>query len=350
MMTHRFGGHRWPNPDGPLPAVAGLAAALALAVAGCTPTITAPPTSSSAAVSASAEALQRQFVHVVEQVGPSVVLIQTSQGLGSGVVFDATGNIVTNNHVVAGSKTFQVTLAGGTHYPARLVGSFPPDDLAVLRIDAGGLRPAAFADSESLAVGDLALAIGNPLGLQSSVSEGIVSALRRTVDEDNGVALRHVIQTSAAINPGNSGGALVNLEGQVIGIPTLAAIDPQLGGGQAPGIGFAIPSNIVRTIAGRLVRQGTVTSSRRAVLGLQAGTTTSGAVLVTQVTAGGPAARAGIHAGQLITAVDGTATPGPTTLADVLARLRPGQTVGVEVTGPGGTVRTVHVTLGRYGG
>jgi S1-C subfamily serine protease len=140
----------------------------------------------------------------------------------------------------------------------------------VLRITAPGLKPATFADSKSLAVGDLTLAIGNPLGLQSSVSEGIVSAL-------------------------------VNLEGQVIGIPTLAATDPQPGGGQAPGIGFAIPSNIVRNIAGQLASKGTVSNTRRGSLGVQVATTTSGAVLVTPVLAGSPAAMAGIRAGQLIT-------------------------------------------------
>jgi hypothetical protein len=215
-------------------AVAGLVAALVLA--GCS-AITASTASSSTAtpaveVRSSALALQQQFVQVVKQVGPSVVLIQTSQGLGSGIVFDADGNVVTNAHVVEGADSFQVTLADGKQYPARVVGSFAADDLAVLHIDAGGLHPAGFADSSQLAVGDVALAIGNPLGLQSSVTEGIVSALGRTVNEDNGVALPNVIQTSAPINPGNSGGALVDLQGQVIGIPTLAATDPQLGGGR----------------------------------------------------------------------------------------------------------------------
>jgi S1-C subfamily serine protease len=136
-----------------------------------------------------------------------VVLIQTGQGLGSGIVFDAKGDVVTNNHVVEGGGGFQVTLANGRQYRAQLVGTFAADDLAVLHIDAGGLQAAAFADSSNLEVGDVTLAIGNPLGLQSSVTEGIVSALGRTVNEDNGVALPNVIQTSAAINPGNSGGA-----------------------------------------------------------------------------------------------------------------------------------------------
>jgi putative serine protease PepD len=332
-------------------AVAGLVAALVLA--GCS-AITASTASSSTAspaveVRPSALALQQQFVQVVKQVGPSVVLIQTSQGLGSGIVFDADGNVVTNAHVVEGADSFQVTLADGKQSPARLVGSFAPDDLAVLHINAGGLHPAGFADSSQLAVGDVALAIGNPLGLQSSVTEGIVSALGRTVNEDNGVALPNVIQTSAPINPGNSGGALVDLQGDVIGIPTLAASDPQLGGAAA-GIGFAIPSNTVRDIATQLIGQGKVTDSHRAWLGVEVAATTSGGLLVSRVPAGGPAAKAGIRPGELLLAVDGTATPDPATLADVLAGLRPGQTVPVSVVRPDGARRTVRVTLRQLPG
>jgi protease PrsW len=200
--------------------------------------------------------------------------------------------------VVQGASDFQVTLADGKQYPARLVGSFATDDLAVLHIDAGGLHPAGFADSSQLQVGDVALAIGNPLGLQSSVTEGIVSALGRTLNEENGVALPNVIQTSAPINPGNSGGALVDLQGRVIGIPTLAATDPQLGGGAAAGIGFAIPSSIVRDVAAQLIGQGKVTNSHRAWLGVEVAATTSRGLLITKVQPGGPAARAGIRAGE----------------------------------------------------
>jgi S1-C subfamily serine protease/RsiW-degrading membrane proteinase PrsW (M82 family) len=338
----------------PLPLVTVAVLVGALVLAGCS-TSTARTSSSSAttpaaAVAPSALALQQQFVRVVKQVGPSVVLIQTSQGLGSGIVYDANGNVVTNNHVVQGASDFQVTLADGKQYPARLVGSFATDDLAVLHIDAGGLHPAGFADSSQLQVGDVALAIGNPLGLQSSVTEGIVSALGRTVNEENGVALPNVIQTSAPINPGNSGGALVDLQGRVIGIPTLAATDPQLGGGAAAGIGFAIPSNIVRDVAAQLIGQGKVTNSHRAWLGVEVAATTSGGLLITEVQPGGPAAKAGIRAGELVTKLDGTATPDPAVLTDVLAGLRPGQTVTVTAARPGGAGRTVRVTLGQFPG
>jgi S1-C subfamily serine protease len=333
--------------------VAVAAPTAALVLAGCS--TTSAGTSSSAATPAveaspSALALQQQFVQVVKQVGPSVVLIQTSQGLGSGVVFDAGGDVVTNAHVVQGAGSFQVSLADGKQHPARLVGSFAADDLAVLHVDAGGLHPASFADSTRLQVGDVALAIGNPLGLQSSVTEGIVSALGRTVNEDNGVTLPNVIQTSAPINPGNSGGALVDLQGQVIGIPTLAATDPELGGSAAPGIGFAIPSSTVRDIATQLISQGKVTNSHRAWLGVEVAATTSGGLLITKVQSGGPAAKAGIRAGELVTAVDGTATPDPATLADVLAGLHPGQAVRVEVVPPDGTGRTARVVLGQSPG
>ena len=328
MIRHRIGGLL----RRPLVALVALVAAGALVLAGCdanpTATGSAQAATSGLDVAPSAQALQQQFVQVVKQVGPSVVLIQTSQGLGSGIVFDADGK----------------------QHPARLVGSFAPDDLAVLHINAGGLHPVGFADSSQLAVGDVALAIGNPLGLQSSVTEGIVSALGRTVNEDNGVALPNVIQTSAPINPGNSGGALVDLQGQVIGIPTLAATDPQLGGGAAAGIGFAIPSNTVRDIAAQLIGQGRVTNSHRAWLGVEVAPTTSGGLLVTKVEAGGPAAKAGIKAGEFVTAVQGTATPDPATLADVLAGLRPGQTVRVGVASPDGARRTVQVTLGQFPG
>jgi putative serine protease PepD len=335
-------------------ALAGLAVT-SVGVVGCanpTPAAdaTAPAVATAVSGAPAPDSLQQQFIQIVKQVGPSVVLVKSDKGLGSGIVFDAQGDIVTNDHVLAGSSNFQVILADGKQYAAQVVGTFPPDDLAVLHVNAPGLEPAVFADSSKLAVGDLTLAIGNPLGLQSSVTEGIVSALGRTVNEDTGVALPNAIQTSAAINPGNSGGALVNLSGQVIGIPTLTATDPQLGGGQAAGIGFAIPSNTVKNIASQLVDQGKVTASDRAYLGVQTATTTSGGPLVTKVESGGPAAQAGIQVGDRVTGVNGTPTPDQATLADVLAGLTTGQTVAVTVVRPDGAKQTVHVTLGQYPG
>jgi putative serine protease PepD len=196
------------------------------------------------------------FVPVVQKVSRAVVQIQTAKGLGSGVVYDGRGDVVTNAHVVAGARRFVVTLAGGDRHPAALVGSDPSHDLAVIRIAGARPAPATFGDSSALQVGDLVVAIGNPLGLRTSVTQGVVSSLGRSVNEGNGVTLSPVIQTSAAINPGNSGGALVDLSDRVIGIPTLAALDPEFGGAQAPGIGFAIPSNTVKTVAARLTTVG----------------------------------------------------------------------------------------------
>ena len=207
--------------------------------------------------------IQSQMVDVIKKVNPDVVLIETDAGLGSGIIYDNKGDIVTNAHVVGTSTSFKVTLSNGKSYPGTLVGSYAPDDVAVVRISAPGVTPATFGDSSQLQVGDIVLAMGNPLGLQSSVTEGIVSALSRQVSEPTGNTLPDVIQTDAAINPGNSGGALVDLQGEVVGIPTLAATDPQLGG-SAPGIGFAISSNRAKTIADQLIASGKVTNSGRA--------------------------------------------------------------------------------------
>jgi S1-C subfamily serine protease len=201
------------------------------------------------AVTPRAASLQQEYVNVVRTVSPSVVEIRTPQDLGSGVVFDDQGDVVTNAHVVGDATRFRVTLASGDSHPAMIIGRDVANDLAVIRITTARPRAATFADSSKVEVGDLALALGNPLGLRSSVTEGIVSAVGRSVPEGGGVILSSAIQTSAEINPGNSGGALVDLAGRVIGIPTLAALDPQMGSGQAPGIGFAIDSNTVRRVA-----------------------------------------------------------------------------------------------------
>ena len=232
------------------------------------------------------------------RVQPEVAQIRTDSGLGSGVIFDAKGNIVTNAHVVEGASTLSVTLADGRRFTARLVGSYAPDDLAVISIGAGhALRPAAFANSSKVDVGDLVLAVGNPLGFQSSVTDGIVSGVGRDVSEGQGVVLPSAIQTSAPINPGNSGGALVDLDGRVIGIPTLAAGNPQ-SGGTAAGIGFAVPSNVVTDIAGQIVRHGRVVNSHRAALGVRLADNPSGGAVVVAVTVQGPGRHGGARRGR----------------------------------------------------
>jgi putative serine protease PepD len=180
------------------------------------------------------------------------------------------------------------------------------------------------------------------------VTQGIVSALGRAPSEGGAAVLRNAIQTSAPINPGNSGGALVDIRGRLMGIPTLAATDAQLGG-VAAGIGFAIPSNVVRDIAGQIIKNGRVVNSRRAYLGVEIGDTGNG-VYVGTVTSGGPAARAGIRAGDVIVAVAGKPTPTSDELGSVLASLRPGQTVKVRIERQSGSSTTVNVKLGEYPG
>jgi putative serine protease PepD len=247
------GGTRWS---------AGVAVLAAVLVAtACTPIATST-TSATASSAPGLQDLQNAFVDTVHTVLPSVVEIQTSTGLGSGVIFDHAGDIVTNNHVVGTARTFSV-LVNGSALSGRLVGTYPASDLAVITVNSPTpLTPAKFGPPSSVQVGDVVLAMGNPLGLQGSTSEGIVSATGRKVveptgDGATGATLSDVIQTSAAINPGNSGGALVNLSGEVIGIPTLTATDPQIGG-TAPGIGFAIPAGTVTDVAQQLIAYGRV--------------------------------------------------------------------------------------------
>jgi S1-C subfamily serine protease len=311
---------------------------------------TAPPAPVDPAAANTALALQSGLVDVVRTVGPSVVVIETDQGLGSGVIYDSAGDIVTNAHVTEGKTSFTVTMPDGRQLPGSLVGSFPTDDLAVVHVDATGLSPATFGDSSKLVVGDIVLAVGNPLGLQSSVTEGLVSALGRTLSESDSVTLPNLIQTSAPINPGNSGGALANLRSEVVGIPTLSAEDPQMGGA-AVGIGFAIPSNTVTDIASQLIRYGKVVDSHRTYLGVEV-TDVSGAdgVLVRSVAGGGPAANAGIKRGDLIASIDGHATPSTEAFSEVLATLSPDQTVPVDIAQLDGNHATVNVTLGELAG
>jgi S1-C subfamily serine protease len=277
---------------------------------------------------------------------PRVVQIRTGSGLGSGVVLDDQGHVVTNAHVVGNSQRFTVVTNDGKEHPATLSGAFVPNDLAVVRItDGAKLQRATFADSSKLVVGQAVLAVGSPLGLRSSVTDGIVSATSRTVPEGGGVALPSVVQTSAAINPGNSGGALVDLHGAVVGIPTLAAGDPQ-SGGRAPGVGFAISSNTVGRIAPQLASTGHVVSSGRAWLGVELGSLPAGGAVVARVLPSGPAAAAGIRAGDVIVAVAGQPVASVDDIAVVLADHEPGDTVTVKVAHQDGATDTVRVKLG----
>ena len=198
---------------------------------------------------------------VIAKVRPTVVQVNVNKGqsgmvAGSGVIIDKRGYIVTNEHVIAGGKTIEVVLFNGTTRAATLVGSATDDDIAILKIATTGtkLHTISLGDSAKLQVGQDVLAIGNPLGITQTVTNGIVSALDRSVATGkNGTILRDTIQTDAAINPGNSGGALVDLQGSLIGIPTLTAIDPQFKT-LANGLGFAIPANRVKVLAPQIIR------------------------------------------------------------------------------------------------
>jgi S1-C subfamily serine protease len=182
------------------------------------------------------------------------------------------------------------------------------------------------------------------------VTAGVVSALGRSLQSRSGRLIEDVIQTDAALNPGNSGGALVNLDGAVIGIPTLAATDPQFNGAPAPGIGFAIPSNSAKNFASKLIASGAVAPSGRAFLGISAATLILGGVVVQSVTPGGPAAKAGIKPGDVLVSVAGQTISTTDALSSVLATLRPGQTVPVQVLRANGQPATLQVQLGSQPG
>ena len=335
-------------------ASAGLLAAVVSCSSGTT---TSGSTESSGSVTESAAGLQQQYESVVTSVLPSVVQIFTADSTGSGVVYDSKGDIVTNAHVVGGESAVKVIPAtGGEAVTANVLGKFSGGDLAVIRVesDASKLKAATFGNSDNVRAGQIVLAMGNPLGLTGSVSQGIVSALGRTVSAagtagGQTTTITDAIQTTAAINGGNSGGALVSLSGQVIGIPTAAARDPQAGA--APGIGFAIPSDIVTNIANQIISTGKVTNSGRASLGISATTvaTTDGqevGVGLVSVTPGEGAAEAGLRAGDVIVQVAGHHTPNVAALNAVLAQLEPGQQVEVKYLRQGSdSTSTVKVTL-----
>jgi S1-C subfamily serine protease len=318
-------------------------------------------------VPASAADLQQNVVNVIHTVQPSVVEVvsQGGQGeaIGSGEILTADGYIVTNDHVVNGFSQYKVSLSSGKSLDAQLIGQDAQDDLAVLKVSASNLQPIAFADSAKVQVGQFAIALGTPLGLQQSATFGIVSALNRSASEaPNGPAgeLTGLIQTSAPINPGNSGGALVDLSGRLIGIPTLGATDPN-SGGTANGIGFAIPSDRVQFVANQLMKNGKLITTGQGFLGIQGEDVTpqlasaynlpvQSGVLVTGFandTAGSsPAQRAGIKNSDIITAVNGQAVTNNGDLATALLSASPGKQVTLTIQ-RGTSHLNIKVTLGE---
>jgi putative serine protease PepD len=296
------------------------------------------------------------------KAAPSVVTIYVSSasasGSGSGVVLTEDGYVLTNNHVVANGGTVQVRTADGTLYDAEIVGTDPTSDLAVLRLDAAeDLSPATFADSDEVQVGDVAVAIGAPLGLSNTVTDGIISATDRAVatgGTPDEATVIDAIQTDAAINPGNSGGALVNGAGEVIGINTaIATVASGIPGGQGQsgniGVGFAIPSNHATRVAQEIIETGSAT---RALLGVSARTATddenseigTGAEVV-QVEPGTAAAGASLQPGDVITAVGDRIISSSTELTAAIRSQAPGEEVTLTIR-RGDRSDTAEVTLG----
>ncbi len=316
-------------------------------------------------------------IRVYEEAGQSVVNIVSSTvsydffynpvpstGSGSGVIVDRAGHIVTNYHVIEGARELSVTLFDGTKFAAEAVGVDPGNDLAVLKIKAplNKLKPVSFGDSASLKVGQKALAIGNPFGLDKTLTVGIISSLGRTMRATNGRLIREVIQTDAAINPGNSGGPLLNSDGKLIGVNT-AIFSPVNG---SIGIGFAIPANKVKRILPELIEKGYV---RRPWLGISGqsiderdagllGLDTAG-VLIADVYKGSPAHKAGLKGstrnirignviiasgGDLITAVNGRALKTMDEFNEIMDSSEVGSTITVKILRDG-KVRSITVRL-----
>ncbi|MBI5135748.1 MAG: DegQ family serine endoprotease [Nitrospirae bacterium] len=271
----------------------------------------------------------RRFFNV-----PDMPQEQERQNLGSGVVVDAAGgHILTNNHVIAGADEVTVTLRDGRTLNARIVGADAEADVAVIQVEADNLSAVPLANSDALRVGDYVVAIGNPFGLGQTVTSGIVSALGRSGLGIEGY--EDFIQTDASINPGNSGGALVNLKGELVGINT-AIVGPS--GGNV-GIGFAIPTNMARSIMGQLIEFGEVRRGKLGVLIQELtpeladmfGIPPGSGVVVSQVVEGGPAAQAGVLAGDVITRINGQPVPSVTALRNAIGLQRVGTEVQVLV-------------------
>jgi len=258
---------------------------------------------------------------------------------GTGFVYDTKGDIVTNQHVISGASTVRVKFSDGSTYTANVVGSDSSTDIAVLHVNAPSskLVPLALADSSKVSVGDGVVAIGNPFGLDGTVTSGIVSALGREISSPDDTPIEGAIQTDAAINHGNSGGPLLNLRGEVIGITSQI----QSEGGGNDGVGFAVPSNTIKSIAAQLISSG---KAQHALLGVTPADTGNG-VRIATVKSGSAAADAGLKAGDVITAVGSTQITSSAQIRAIIAGHQPGDGLTLTIR-HNGSSKTVHVTLG----
>lgn len=300
------------------------------------------------------------IVAAVKKVGSAVVSIKVKatavdffgrqfeqQGAGSGVIYDANGLIVTNNHVVEGAKELLVNLNDGRSFKARLLGADAKSDLAVIKIDAKDLNVAKFGDSDDLQIGEPAIAIGNPMGMEGSVSVGVISALKRTVTI--GDKQMKLIQTDAAINPGNSGGALCNADGEVVGINSL-----KMGASGVEGLGFAIPINEAKPIIDQLAASGHVSRPYLGVYlmdkeamqrqGLEMDL--HGGVLLAKIVPGSGAAKAGLIGGDIVLEVNGKKVTTAKEIRDVIEKCKVGEKVELVIMHNGARVNRT-VTLGE---
>ncbi len=341
---------------------------------------TAAPTGANAGsvaapLPAPTDGFSQRIKEVTQLIKPAVVQITNEQvqvdqfnqpftvpaGVGSGVIYDAKGYILTNNHVIAGADKLLVTLPDGRSFKATLTGADPDTDLAVLKIEGTNLPVAPLGNSAQLQVGDWVIAIGNALALTGgpTVTAGVASALGRTVQEppdantgQSGPYLFDVIQTSAPINPGNSGGPLVNLEGQVVGIDTLV-VSQAAPGVQAQGIGFAIGINAAKPIADQLVATGEAIHpyigisyiSLTPAIAAQLGITQQTGMVVGDVAPNTAASFAGLQRYDVITAIDGQQLQGDSDLAQIVDQHKPGDTLTLTVVRNSKT-RTIKLTLG----
>ena len=316
------------------------------------------PKTASAALSA---ARNTPIVRAAQIVGPSVVGITNKayvndmfnrrmlveRGSGSGVIFDASGHIITNYHVVAEAQEIVVSLSDGRTVPGRVQGIDPATDLAVVKIETGGIQPARFGDSDSLQVGEPAIAVGNPLGLElkGSVTAGVISALNRTLDI--GERRFRLIQTDAAINPGNSGGALANADGEVVGINSI-----KIAVGGVEGIGFAIPWNTAKPIVQSLIEKGRVIRPYLGVVAFDKNTAQrygyqlniDKGLYVFRIVPASPAARADIRVGDVLLKLAGSETNSLAELRSLIEAQGVGATVPVLI-GRNGEQFTLQVQL-----
>ncbi|OFE14976.1 peptidase S1 [Humibacillus sp. DSM 29435] len=335
---------------------------------------TTNPNSNSSPTVVQGNALAPDWSAVAKAVSPSVVSINVTTGqggdAGSGVVFDGSGHILTNNHVVAAASgnsqaALTVTLADGRTYAATIVGTDPSTDLAIIKVTKGpsDLTPITLGDSEAITVGDPVMAVGNPLGLSGTVTTGIVSALNRPVStgaadqsplgnqSQSEPVVTNAIQTSAAINPGNSGGALVNAKGELIGInSSIASLGQSSSGSQSGniGIGFAIPVKEAKVIADQLIKSG---KAEHAFLGVSSrdtvitdGSAKRAGAQIVSVASGTPAAKAGLKNGDVITAVNGEPVDSATALVGQVRELAAGDQAKLTVFRDGAK-QTISVTL-----